>query len=203
MAADEKVDQDLARAALQKRRLGQRPTREESRALARIEKAREEDLRWRYYRTIPQRHWREFSGRQAKVLREQAARYGLPFGERTVDLPAVVRALHDFLAANARKLAADEPGDPPALEKKREEDWRMARLKRHILEGAHLPRAEVHDALSRLAARIRRCGESLQRQFGPAALKILDDALSDAQLEIDNLYPDSPRAHDGDVDGDT
>jgi len=161
--------------------------------LARIERAREEELRWQYYRTIPQRHWRAMSGRQAKVLREQAARYGLPFGERTVELPAVVRALHDFLAANAHKLAADEPDDPPALEKKREEDWRMARLKRHILEGHYLPRATVHDALARLASRIRGCGETLQRQFGPEALKILDNALSDAQLEIDNLHPDPAR----------
>jgi len=171
--------------------------------LARVERVREEELRWQYYRSIPQKHWREMSGRQAKVLREQATRYGLPFGERTIDLPAVVRALHDFLAANARKLAADEPDDPPALEKKREEDWRMARLKRHILEGAHLPRSDVHDALGRVAARIRRCGESLQRQFGPLALKVLDDCLSDAQLEIDNLYPDQPGGDDGNDGGDT
>ncbi len=38
------------------------------------------------------------SGRQAKVLQEQAARYGIPFGGSTIDLPEVVRALHDFLA---------------------------------------------------------------------------------------------------------
>ena len=195
------IDQDLARAALQKRRLGQRPTREEARALARVESAREEELRWEYYRAIPAKHWREMSGRQTKVLNEQAARYGLPIGGRTIDLPAVVAALHDFLAANARKLAAGGVDDPALagvtnLDRKREEDWKTARLKRHILEGAYLSRADVHGGLSRFASRIRRAGESLQRNYGPDALKILDDALTDAQIEIDNLVSDGDAGHE-------
>lgn len=47
------------------------------------------------------------SGRQTKVLNEQAERYGIPLGGRTINLPAVVRALHEFLARNARKLSED------------------------------------------------------------------------------------------------
>jgi len=194
------VDQDLARAALEKRRAGLRPTREELRALRRIERAREEQLRWEYYRTIPKRHWLEMSGRQTKVVNEQAHRYGLPIGGRTIDLPAVIAALHDFLAANARKLAAGDDDDPalagassPNLERKRGEDWRMARLRRRILEHSYLPRSTIHDLLARLAARIRHAGEALQRQFGPAALTILNDALTDVETEIDNLDPgDAP-----------
>jgi len=197
------VDRDLAWAALEKRRAGLRPSRDEARALRRIEQAREEDLRWQHYHSIPKRHWREMSGRQAKVLNEQAHRYGLPIGGRTIDLPAFVAALHDFLAANARKLAAGDDDDPalagassPNLERKRGEDWRMARLRRRILEHSYLPQATVHDLLARLAARIRHAGEALQRQFGPAALTILNDALTDAETEIANLDPGDP--HDGD-----
>ena len=199
------TDQALARAALIKRRDGLAPTREESRALARVEKAREEELRWEYYRAIPAKHWRTMSGRQTKVIHDQAARYGLPIGGPTIDLPAVVRGLHDFLAANARKLAAGGVDDPALagvtnLDRKREEDWKTARLKRHILEGAYLPRADVHTGLTRFASRIRRAGEALQRNYGPDALKILDDALTDAQIEIDNLVSDDaagdePRGH--------
>ncbi len=66
------------------------------------------------------------SGRQTKVINEQAERYGIPFGGATINLPTVVRALHDFLADNAVKLARDD--DPlmqgvgsPALERYREE----------------------------------------------------------------------------------
>src|SRR3954466_7843060 len=83
-------------------------TRAERQALQRHEKDKEERLRWQFYRSIPQKHWRERTGRQTKVLQEQASRYGLPFGGATVDLPAVVRALHDFVAENALRLAQDD-----------------------------------------------------------------------------------------------
>ena len=56
-----------------------------------MKKLKEEQLRWRYYRTIPQKHWKVMSGRQTKVLAEQAQRYGLPFGSASIDLPAVVK----------------------------------------------------------------------------------------------------------------
>ena len=48
------------------------------------------------------------SGRQTKVLNEQADRYGLPLGGPVIDLPKLARALHDFLAANAKKLNTDD-----------------------------------------------------------------------------------------------
>ena len=83
-------------------------SRREREALKRHEKEQEEARRWQYYASIPQKHWRQMSGRQTKVLNEQAALYGIPFGGATVDLPKVVRAVHDFLAENAHKLARDD-----------------------------------------------------------------------------------------------
>ena len=65
-------------------------TREESQALQRHEKDKAERLRWQFYESIPQKHWRTMSGRQAKVLIEQAQRYGIPFGSATVNLGKVV-----------------------------------------------------------------------------------------------------------------
>lgn len=58
------------------------------------------------------------AGRQVKVVNEQADRYGLPIGGATVDLQAFVRAVHDFLAAHARKLATTDEDDTFAYWKK-------------------------------------------------------------------------------------
>jgi hypothetical protein len=117
---------------------------QERAALKRHEREKEERLRWQFYKTIPQKHWRQMSGRQTKVLREQEERYGLPLGGPTVNLPALARALHDFLAENALKLAQDD--DPllqgsgsPALEQYRVERAALARLDRLEREGSLIP----------------------------------------------------------------
>lgn len=46
----EKMDMDLARAAVAKRKAGKTPTARELSALRKIEKEQEEKLRWKYYR---------------------------------------------------------------------------------------------------------------------------------------------------------
>lgn len=98
----EKIDQELAAGCLRKRRAGEKTTREEVAALRRIEKAREEDLRWQYYETVPKKHYRELAGngekpRGAQIILDQAERYGLPLKGKTVNLREVIRAFHDFL----------------------------------------------------------------------------------------------------------
>jgi hypothetical protein len=195
------VEKDLVAAALRKVARGQKPNAREQAALKRYEKEREEKLRWTYYHSIPQKHWREMSGRQTKVLNEQAERYGLPFGGPTIDLPKVVRALHDFLAANAAKLATSDElmqGDgtgSPALERYREERAALARLDRLERERQLLPRHEVREGLMRIAGVVRSVGDALQRQFGPGALELLTEGLDEAVRLVDRLY--------GDTDGET
>ena len=157
------------------------------------EKAKEETLRWEYYRTIPLRHWREMSGRQAKILYEQAQTHGIPFGERVIDLPKVARALHDFLAKNKWKLAqTDDPlmngNTSPALERYREERAQLARLDRLERERQLLPRDAVREALGRIASIIRSAGDTLQRCFGTEAVEILYGALSDSHREVDRMF---------------
>ena len=146
-----------------------------------MRRQKEEQLRWKYYRSIPQKHWRQMSGRQTKVINEQATRYDIPFGGAKVDLSAVVRALHDFLAENAQKLARDD--DPllqgsssPALERYREERAALARLDRLERERRLLPRDQVREALGRIAAILRGAGDTLQRNVGAAAAEILFDS---------------------------
>jgi hypothetical protein len=191
--AGSRVDKDLAARAYRKLLDGGQPTREERAALRRFEKAKDEKLRWQHYESIPQKHWRRMSGRQTKVLQEQAARYGIPFGGASVNLPAVVRALHDFLADNAQKLAREDDvllqgASSPALEEYREERTKLARLERRQREGSLIPRDEAREALGRIAAVLRGAGDELQRQFGAEALAILDEALQDAEREIERAF---------------
>ena len=183
------VDRQLVASAYTKVMRGETPTTREQNALTKFEKQREEKLRWTYYATIPKKHWRKMSGRQNKVIDEQAQRYGLPFGGRVVDLPAVVRALHDFLAENARRLTRDEEmlttgPMSPALERYREERAAIARLDRLEREGVLLAREDVHTGLMMIAGILRSAGETLRRGFGPEAAAIIEEALDDAEVEI-------------------
>jgi hypothetical protein len=193
-----RADQQAAAQAYAKVARGEKLTSREAAALKRFEKDREEQLRWQYYGSIPQKHWRQMSGRQTKVLNEQAARYGLPFGGPTINLPQLARALHDFLAANAQKLAADDElltgASSPALERYREERAALARLDRLEREGELLPRDQVRDALGRIAGIVRAAGDSLARQFGNEALELLVEAVDDAEAEIERIFGDADAA---------
>lgn len=198
------ADGELIAQALKKIMEGRREdlSREERAAVRRHEKEKEERLRWQFYNAIPQKHWRQMSGRQTKVLNEQAERHGIPFGGATISLPAVVRALHDFLADNKYKLTRDDDplmvgGASPALERYREERASLARLDRREREGELLPRDEVRQSLAKMASVLRVAGETLQRQFGQAAADILNEALDDTEHEIDRVFGG------GEPDGDT
>ena len=191
--ASARVDRDLVASAYRKVMDKRDMTSQERAALKRHEKEKEERLRWQYYASIPQKHWREMSGRQTKVINEQAARYGIPFGGATINLPAVVRGLHDFLADNSVKLARDDDAmmqgnGSPALERYREERTALVRLDRLEREGQLIPRDEAREALGRVAAIIRSVGEALQRRFGPEAADMLYEGMDDAEREIDRFF---------------
>jgi hypothetical protein len=189
----EALDRKLAGEAYKKVLDGKPLSSREQTVLKRFEKDKEERLRWQYYATIPQKHWRAMSGRQTKVINEQAQRYGIPFGGRHIDLPAVVRALHDFLADNAVRLARDEDdlmqgAASAALERYREERALLARLDRLEREGRLIPRDEARQALGRVAAMLRGVGDTLQRQCGAAALEILLETLDDVERELTRSF---------------
>lgn len=195
-----RVDSDLVARAYRKVMDRKALTQAERRALKRHETQKEEQLRWQYYRSIPQKHWRRMSGRQTKVINEQAARYGIPFGGPTIDLPKVVRAFHDFLADNALRLARDDDllrgGSSPALERYRRERAELARLDRLERQRRLLPRDEVRQALGRIAAILRGAGDALQRKFGADAVEILYEALDDARREVERSMGEEPADQD-------
>ena len=170
VTVSEQVDRELVTAALRKREAGQQPSLREMSALRRYERQRDEQLRWDHYRTIPQKHWREMSGRQRTQIVEQAVRYGIPFGGKTIDLPAVVAALHTFLAANAGKLLAADAdplmqgsGSSPALERYREARAGKAELELLELQGEYVRWPAMRDGFLAGFITIRHFTERMQR----------------------------------------
>lgn len=196
-SAADQIDRELARRALDKRRRGETPNRQELAALRRVEAAEDERLRWQHYRACPKGHYREMSGRATKILNEQAALYGVPLLGPTVNLAAVVKWLHDLLAKHGRRLLQTVGEDPmsgessPALERWREEKWRLARLERQEREGHLIARDKVHEALMRLAHRLRQCGDQLQLRCGGEAHQILVEALDDFERELPTLFAET------------
>ena len=196
------IDARLAQSARTKVRAGQKPNREELGAIRRIERQVEEERRQRYYATIPQKHWVRMAGRPWKILREQAERYGLPFGGAVIDLGAVVRALHDFLAKNCRALAtgaAAEGGDPmldgpnsPALEEYRREKAIITRIQREALQRKTVTVDEMRGNLTLLSTILRNAGETLGRQYGAEAQEIVDEALDDFDGQVAEMFPAAP-----------
>jgi hypothetical protein len=161
------LDKELAQKAVRKVMEGERPTAKEAAALRRHEAEQEEVRRWQYYEAIPQKHWWEMSGRQTKVVNEQAERYGIPFEE---DDPL----LNSDVAS-------------PALERYREERAAMARLDRLEREGQLVARGDAREGLGRVAAILRAAGDGLLQQFGRDAVELLNEALTDAEREIERL----------------
>ncbi|MDA7504041.1 hypothetical protein N8553_03570 [bacterium] len=192
----QQLDREMASRAYRKVMSGETLNAQERAALKRYEKEQEETRRWQYYESIPQKHWRQMSGRQTKVINEQAERYGIPFGGRTINLSKVVHALHEFLAANARRFMDDDDDllngnvSSPALERYREERAKLARLDRLEREQKLIPRDEIRQGLGQVAAILRTAGDVLQRDFGNAAVEILNEALDDAAEAISQLCGD-------------
>jgi len=188
----EQIDRALVEAALAKRRAGQTPSAAERAALKRFEAQREEDLRWQYYRAVPQKHYRQMAGRQTKILHDQAQLYGLPIDRAEIDLTAVIRAVHDFLATHNQRYRSREVDDTlldgpstPALERYRDEKAKLAKLERLERECELLPRDQVHAGLARIASLLRSAGEAIQK-INPECYAILDEALADAAQEFEN-----------------
>jgi hypothetical protein len=194
-------DQRIAREALGKRQRGEKLSQIEQRALTRVEKERERVQRWDYYRTIPKGHWKEMSGRQDKVLNEQAGRYGIPLGGPVIDLTQVVTWLHQFLADKAAILAAgavDDPlmvGDSPALERYRTLKADLLAIDLAERQETVIDRAKMHERLARMAAAAKGFNEKLERKYGRDAADWFEQMLEVWEREAEATAEGLPRRH--------
>ena len=190
----EVLDQRLAAAAIEKARRGEKPSKEEARALRRFETAKEERDREKYYRTIPKRHFLAMAGRQATVINQMGLTWDMPVLGRTVDIYQVIRWLYDFLATNKYALrdirsgkASSDPGKRADVAYKRERT-RATRLRRLQRQGQLLDRREVHEGLSAIAGIYRRAGARLRQEFGEDAYQIVEECWDDATRKIDRMF---------------
>jgi len=105
----------------------------------------------------------EMSGRQPKFLAEQANLYGLPFGDRVIDLPILVRRLHDFLAklgATCGKwiktlLEGDYDAEGPqteSLDRLRTAKAEKEEFGLQVLKKKYLPVDEIQDLFAVIAS---------------------------------------------------
>jgi hypothetical protein len=188
------ADKQLAMAALEKQRRGEQPTREEAAALRRFEKELEDQRREECYRAVPKKLWHIWSGRQHKVILEQADRYEFPMLRgASIDLPAFVKRLHDWWAevgpilAWAKNRHPSQEGTDSPRERKLELEIEALEFKLQCEKGQWIERRLVHEGHSLVGSILRSCGGALHRQFGESAKKILDDALDNCEREIDHL----------------
>lgn len=190
-------DEALVRRAMGKELVGEALTGAESRALRRWEKLERERVAWEVYAAVPKKHYREMSGRQDKVINQQAERYGLSalLGP-TVDLRRLLPQLHDFLAKHWHRFEEEIEADSimtggaansPAMERYRQFKGDLASLEVEERQGSLLPRAEVREGLLVIAGVIRTAGEHLEREYGVGARAVLDGALDDAEAKIRRL----------------
>ncbi len=188
-------ERELQQAAIKKRREGGKLTRAELNALERFEREKDQRHGRRYVRSMPKKDYCEFSGRQVKVLLEQAASYGIPLRGEAVDVAAVIRWLHDFLAEHKHGLAKllksaalgeFFPGasDDDWQEKCWQERFYELRDKRLARERDMLPRGVVHQVHIQWAARLRKLAEKLAKTAqltGPDAHRHLNEAMEDCE----------------------
>lgn len=190
------MDPRTLQDAIKKRRSGAKLNRDEERALRQAARDQEEKDRWRYYSSIPKKHWVKMSQRRLKELDQQAASYEMPIAGDTINLAAVVTWFHKFLAENHHKLRAPASeddlvyggGDSPMLEKLREEMWKLKRLDRCERERNLVSREQLRDGLNQMVCLLRGLGDRLHFRHGAAAAELLNQYLDDVGDLVERLF---------------
>ena len=133
-------------------------------------------------RELPVSLYSQFAGRDINVIKTHGERYELPTTGDTISLPEVLRAFHDFLIDNGRKL--NKPSNDDWKELERKESYELAKLKRLALAGDLVDREEMHAINERIALHLAGCGDRLERAYGPEAREILSDSIAAMRREI-------------------
>jgi hypothetical protein len=175
---------------------GGEPTREQQRALKRVEKAEHDALCWQIYTRIPKKHYEQLSGRKRAQIDAQAERYGLPLKGATVDLEAVLRRFHELLAEHRQalgKVAAGEAdelmvgGNSAALERYRDAKAKLALLDLRERERELMPEQQVREVLRTFADVLRGAVHQVQKQYGEGPYELIAEAVAEAERRAGEL----------------
>jgi hypothetical protein len=82
----------------------------------------------------------------------------------------------------------------PALEKFRNERYKLARMERLEKQNKLIPRVKVRHVLAHLASVLRDTTDRLQKLFGPRVVETMDETLLCFEAEIEDLCA-LPRRH--------
>lgn len=180
------ADKHLASVALGKIKRGENPARDENAALRRVQLAVDEKKKWALYRAIPQADWCKLSGRQRKVVRDQARKLNLPMGAESIDLAVLLPALHDLFS----RIDAGMVNGPSADDA----EGRLKMAKAEIAElqlaertGRVVSRAAVQQCYAVIGHSLRKAAELLGKHHGPEAQRILEERLDHAQSLLDAI----------------
>lgn len=188
------LDVRLARSAIDKLARGETPTAREAEALRKHRKQQDQAARDTAYSAMPKGEYVRLSGRQPKVLNEQADRHGLPLRGRTIDLGELLPAMHNLLARNKHRIVSDEEdemlrgADSDGLERYRHAKADLAEIELGLRRGEIMEVGTARLALVSIFEALRQAGEQLRREFGPAAAALLAAAVADAAAQARNTF---------------
>jgi len=186
----EKLDAELAARAIEKQFRHEKPTREESAALKRAHRVKEEERRLDYYRTVSQKHYRQLAGgRQTKQLQDMARLYGIPCDGTNVDLFVVIDKFHDLIAANGPRLRrpgdVEEPTEDTLEFWKKENEKAKARRNQRMddMEAGRVIATDEHErVVDQLCAAFR---SSLMQAAGAISVKVAGRSVQEVKRAID------------------
>lgn len=185
---------------------GEKLKYQEQRIFDRLVKKRDAEIFAKQIEQVSKKLWMQWSGRDHRVLLDQARKYGMPLGETTVSVPEMAQWIHDLVAEQGRNFYFDEEDEggissksSPALERLREAKASMAEQQlakecRQLIE-----RNVVHDGLQQIAGTLRRCGDVLQRQYGREVGETFNEFIDDCDRQISEFLA----ALAGDTDDDS
>jgi phage terminase Nu1 subunit (DNA packaging protein) len=136
-----------------------------------------------------------FFGVARDTVRKDWVARKMPGEPGAYDLSAIAKWRETDLSRKNKRPVGDESGDPdlegeesPGLERYRLAKAALAELELDRKRRAVIDRAVAHEGLGRIADVLRQAGERLQRQHGPDALGVLEEALASAEIEIETIF---------------
>lgn len=144
-----------------------------------------------YAQAVPKGAYSQWSGRSHKVLDEQAERYGLPISGDSIDIRAVCKWLHDFLASNKYRFIDDDPdiagASSPALERCRQLKAEQLQIELDKMRGSVVDVSVVRDCLGQLATQLRAASDRAENLFGIDGRELLTQVIDAVCASISKL----------------
>ena len=142
---------------------------------------------------IPKGEYCRLADRQHKLIDDAAKTYKLPLGDAFIDLRAALKAIHDFIAANAYRLRDPTAGlELSELKARRleqeviraDQEIALGELKLKREHGDLIHRADLQQALVTISAKLRTIGKSLSR-IDQAAVTAFNEGVEALAKEIE------------------